>query len=354
MTAGEVLEHLRRRRLEFAADAAPERIAGGNLNLVWRVRGRPQPLIVKYAPPYVATAPATPLDPNRILLEARCLTALAPAGWLAAASAPLARPPRLLDIDAERYVLVMEDVGVHPHLGEWLTGDSPPTSSRLSAVAAALAGFIGRLHAQSRGDPALARQFDNRAVQQTRYRVQYLAMRELAARAGCVAADAIGSSAAALGERFLGDGICLTMGDLWPPSVLIAGAGVRVIDWELAHFGSPAQDLGHLAAHLWMLADRAPTAVAAQSARTFQAEFYGAYVQALGSARAALLDDATRRDAAVHLGAEILMRAVGPFARGYLYDGMPLQSPLIRHAAAVAAAHILRPEECELYSLLRP
>ena len=43
------------------------------------------------------------------------------------------------------------------------------------------------------------------------------------------------------------------MGDLWPPSVLVRpGGGLVLIDWEMCTRGQRCQDVGHLAAHLWL------------------------------------------------------------------------------------------------------
>ena len=57
MNPQEVLDHLRRRVPRFEPTAEPELLGGGYLNYVWRVRGHPEPVIVKHAPPYIAAKP---------------------------------------------------------------------------------------------------------------------------------------------------------------------------------------------------------------------------------------------------------------------------------------------------------
>jgi hypothetical protein len=115
-----------------------------------------------------------------------------------------------------------------------------------------------------------------------------------------------------------------------------------VIDWELAHYGQPLQDLAHWDAHLWMLAHRgdAPTAEAAGVLRD---AFWTAYRAAIGSAADRLWTDAMDERASIHFGAEILVRTVGRFQAGYLYDGLDPDDESVQEAVATAAAAIRNP-----------
>jgi 5-methylthioribose kinase len=348
MKTEDVRAHLARRLPQVRTSGDPEPLPGGRLNLVWRVPATPAAVIVKHAPPYVASAPDIPLDPQRLLLESRCLEALGPGGILSEVGSAAARPPRLLDIDRDRHVLVMEDVGSHEELGAWLRSANDARS-----VADELGRFVGRLHAVSRRHPGLAHDFDNMAVQRTRHEVQYRAVRDFAERAGLENAAEIGVRCVELGERFQRPGVCLIMGDLWPPSVLVAGEDVRVIDWELAHFGNPAQDLGHLAAHLWMQAECAETPAVAARIKDCAETFFAAYLRALGSLRSLLVADSVVEGACVHFGAEVLMRTFGPFSAGYVYDDEPPHGPAVRRAVRAAADHILTPRSTALFALLR-
>ncbi|MGH7858642.1 MAG: phosphotransferase family protein, partial [Candidatus Binatia bacterium] len=290
MTPDDVLRHLARRLPDFRPRSSPHRLSGGNLNHVWRVPGEPHSVIVKTAPPYVASRPEIALDPRRILFEARALEILGPEGVLAAVSSPACRPPRLLAVNRSRHTVVIEDVGDVPDLAACLLSEAAGDD-----LGARLGGFIGSLHARSFGELSLAQELDNADVQRTRHEVQYCAVDELCRRADIRDAARLGKTAEGLGERLRRRGVCLTMGDLWPPSVLVAAGGVRVIDWELAHFGSPAQDLGHIAAHLWMQAHRAKNAERAASGRSCLRAFFEAYVAALGELRRELV----REDVAI-------------------------------------------------------
>ena len=349
MTDDEVLPYLRDRLPAFSPTGTPERLPEGNLNRVWRVAGEGRSVVVKHAPPHIAVNPEVPLDPLRLHVEAECLRALGPEGDLSGIVDPRIRPPRLLSMDAQRDVLVMEDLGERPTLGRWLrTHDSEAVRERAPALGTALGGFIGRLHAATHNTPAYADRFSNRPMQETRHAVQYQGVADMLRRGGIEGADALGDRAERLGETLLEPGRCLTMGDLWPPSVLVGDQTLFLIDWELAHYGRPLQDVAHFLAHLWMQAHRAPSAAVAAAVRSCRTAFVEGYTEALETVRDDLWTPQEERDAALHVGAEILVRAIGPFQDGYLYDGLSPEHSAVQEAVETAAQHLRRPNEQEL------
>ena len=351
MTSDDVQPYASERLSEFTPTGPPAQLAGGNLNVVWRVPGEPASVIVKYAPPHIAANPDVPLDPSRLLMEARSLEAFMPEGRLAGLRREGVRPPRLLDVTTDPHVLIMEDMGDAPDLGAWLRAGG--TAEEAEDRGRRLGTFIGRLHAETQGDAAWADAFNNRSMQETRHAVQYEPARDYLAAAGVDDAERLGDRAEALGERLLEPGRCHTMGDLWPPSVLVAGEELRLIDWELAHYGQPAQDVAHFAAHLWMQAHRAPDAPTAARARSCRQAFLEAYRAAIGSAADGLLDADSLRDCAIHFGCEILARTTGAFQEGYLYDGLAPDHEAMRDAVSVAAAHIRMPQAADTLEPLR-
>ncbi len=352
MTGADVLDHLRTRLPDFTPTGAPVRLPEGNLNIVWRVPGHPASIIAKWAPPYIAANPDVPLDPSRLEFEARSLQVLDTDGSLASVATERVRPPRLLDMHTAPHVLVMEDVGTHPPLGRWLHKAATPECA--GAIGQRLGRFIGRLHAATIGADEFAECFDNRAMQETRLAVQYEAIGDLLQTAGVDDAEALGECAEALGRRLLKPGVCLTMGDLWPPSVLVAPDRLRIIDWELAHYGQPAQDVAHIAAHLWMQAHRAPDPAVERAAQQLLQSFLDAYPSVLNHAQARALISAQQRSAAaIHFGAEILVRAIGAFQAGYLYEGLRPETPPVQEAVAVAAEHLRAPKAVETFAALR-
>lgn len=365
MTAASVSEDTVTERVEaaysaFTATGPPERLPGGNLNKVWRVPGTPASVIAKYAPPHIASAPDVPLAPERLHVAARCLKLFAPDQPLADLATPACRPPKRLGWDATAPLLIMEDLGDRPDLGNWLHG--APPNSKVADAGARLGTFIGQLHVCTYGDGTLAEQVANPAMQKTRHAVQYSQVGAFLEAADVADAKALGRRATALGERFQQPGRCMIMGDLWPQSVLVDTAApgdamaLRLIDWELAHYGHPAQDVGHIAAHCWMLAHRASSPDAEQVVQSWCRAFLTRYRTIVHAAHPetadALCGPEVRRIAALHFGCEILARTTGAFQAGYLYDGLVPAHPTMQRALAEAARHLRTPEEVDTFAAL--
>lgn len=343
--------------LEARGDCGPgpfrvSELSGGNLNRVWRIiddsgaasDSRPDRWILKHAPPFVARRPEIALDPGRLGFEARALEFLQ--HKLAKTADPetglVVRGPRLFDYDSRNAVLLMEDLGDAPDLGR-VCGSGPGDFAALPgcdaageidifAYGAALGRWLACLH--NFDETAIdADHFRNQAVQVKRYQVQYEGAREYLKKAQVplAAAEACGDRAVELGRRLLEPGLCLVMGDLWPASVLVTPNGMGIIDWEFAHFGRPAQDVAHLAAHLYMR-----TLVAGRAERKRLAEFGRAFLSAYQASAAASRLVSLDADAGAHFGCEILMRTAGPFQDGYLFAGRDPSDPVYQAAIEVA------------------
>lgn len=351
MTPEMIVKQVRAHLPDFEATGIPVRLTGGYLNYVYRVPGRPQSVVVKCAPPHIAAMPEVPLDPQRIVIEGRSLAAFGPDGALAAVATPAVRPPRLLHFEEDECLLVEEDVGQVPHLGKWLQ-QGPPTELSGLHVGELLGEFIGRLHAHSYRDGQLAKTFDNKPIQRARLEVQYRNIGKLLARGGVADADELGQRAVELGELLQEPGLCVIQGDLWLPSILMTPDGIRLIDWELVHFGRPSQDVGHLASHLWMWIHRANSEAAERETRAVLEGFLRAYRSALGPKFDELFGAPGIRESTVHFGCEILVRTVGVFQEGYLYEGLPLDDAVIQEAVGVAAQHIRSPETVDSFAAL--
>jgi len=329
------------------ATGRPQRLPGGNLNEVWRVPAAPQPVIVKHAPPFIATNPDVPLSPERSQFEARALRMLGPGGAWHRLTEEALRPPRLLHAQTDPYVLTMEDVGTVRDLAGHLRA-AGTTIRDATALGDRLGRFIGRLHRETIGDTQLADHLHNLPMQETRHAVQYAPAAEFLAKADVPDAELLGARAEVLGKRLQQPGRCWVMGDLWPASILVAPEGLRLIDWELTHFGQPAQDVAHLAAHLWMQAHRADAA----AARRFQA-CRRAFVQRYrATVPATVLTNATLRDCGLHFGCEILARTTGAFQAGYLYEGLTPDHPVLQEAVHQAAAALRAPLDTALVQAL--
>ena len=310
-----------------------EALEGGNLNFVWRIhRSARKSAIIKYAPPYIATKPDIFLDDSRIVFEGRILEAFQSRRELKALMKLGVRPPEFIGLDVRRRLLLMEDVGSLPDLHRAVR-DSDFNSKFLAGQ---LGQFIAHLHGQTHQSAWFAENIANFAVQQTRLQVQYRGCYEFARRAGFSEAKEIGYRCRHLGEKFNAVGTCLIMGDLWPASILVDHDRLRLIDWELTHFGRPAQDVAHLCAHLWMMAHRSNDSGEKDRILRFQHAFIRSYFDTLETHNTDLFTGEDERDFQTHFGAEILARTVGEFQNGYLYDGLGAGHPFIREAGEEA------------------
>lgn len=304
----------------FPCDAPFERLeplTGGSLNEVWRAQARARSVIVKRAPPWVASAPSVPLSRRRLLFETRALRFVE-----TRLEAGPVFVPRVLGFCRREWLLLQEDLGVGPDLS------AAPLDERLYFE---LGRFIGQLHQRTAGDARVARRFQNLDVQRTRLASQYRAIEGFARQAGAEDAAALGRRAVELGERLLRHGVCLTMGDLWLRAGLVRARGVALIDWEFAHYGSPAQDLGHLAAHLVM--HGVAKGLEAEASQALRAFFRGC------ASGAPVTSSAIEADTAVHFGCEVLARLFGPFrATGPAADLKPTAAGWQRLTSAALEA----------------
>jgi 5-methylthioribose kinase len=289
-----------------------EPLEGGLINQVWRLTGKTGSLIAKYAPPYIASQPEVALSPLRLRFEALCLN------HFGGRTGPVS-PPRLLAYFKAAGVVLMEDCGELPSLGEAL--------AEAAVDGAVLGSWLRDLHDRTAARSEFKVLLRNKDVQEARFEQQYRKVADWLAAAGEHEAERLGAVAEALGLRLLREARCVIMGDLWPRSLLVQPGRLRVIDWEFAHFGSPIQDVAHLAAHCWMGAHCAADSAERERWRQFWQEFYAAYGE---------LGAADRRDGAIHIGAEILTRTVGAFQDGYLYAGQGRNAPRVLQAVEVA------------------
>jgi len=312
----------------------PIPLKGGLMNHVWQVPCEPDPVILKHAPPYIATVPEIELDDSRIIFEAEALQAFLGEGDLSNIPSALIRPPHLLFRHDESHVILLEDIGDSVDLAVWL-GHSKHTTEKFGAL---LGRFIGALHRESFNKPAFAQRFDNHAIQKTRYNVQYESIGPLCHGAGIEDAEDLGLKARQLGTRLLQEGSCLIMGDLWPASVHVTPNGLRIIDWEFVHYGNPAQDIAHFSSHLWMLQHRLPECK--DAVHSFWDNFAASYVAEIESIHDVLWTSPVYEDASIHFGSEILVRTIGPFKQSYLYDNLPDNDPLLNEAISQATSRI--------------
>lgn len=323
-----------------------ETLQGGSLNFVWRIRSTSgKSVIIKHAPRYIASVPDIAFDNSRIVFEANILKAFQSRIELNQLKGLGIRPPEYLGHDSGRHLLMMEDVGSWPDMLHAVR----LTDTDVAAFGSNMGAFIAQLHLQTYQNKWFADNFANLPVQRTRLQVQYIGCQEFCRRAHMPDADKIGKLCRQLGEKLNSLGKCLIMGDLWPYSILLDREDIRLIDWELTHFGRPAQDVAHLAAHLWMMSHQASGQPQKKRIDKFRLSFIKRYVKRIAKQKPQLITEEDERDFQIHFGAEILARTVGNFQNNYLYDGLPPEHPVIQEATAEARQWI-----CGDYEAFKP
>lgn len=315
-----------------------QKLEGGNLNYVWRLEGAKKSLIVKAAPPYIASNPEMPLNVDRIQFEANALRLFNEGSYLHSLISTKIRPPNVAFYNHENNLLVMEDIGAWPHLGA-----ADLNNPHFTDFGGLIGKFIAKLHSRTFEDEKLVEQFNNIQIQQTRFEVQYSPAAEYLKKMGLgdVDSNLVSQKTKALGQALLESGRCLVMGDLWPPSILVDETNLRIIDWEFVHFGRPLQDIGHFAAHCWMMAHTASRNNKKGVHEKLWDSFWQAYQRELEPAVDSLIDKGELGDMATHAGAEILVRATGPFKEGYVYEAYDDNHPIIGKAGQKATQLIL-------------
>jgi len=298
---GNLPDYLRKKGLWGAdAELSVEPIGDGNINWVRRVRGNSGSLVVKQARPTLERFPEYEAPTERIAIEARFYAVAAPLD-------PEDVCPRVLAFDPEQSVLVLEDLGDTERLDAALA-----RGADVSEPSAALARFLGRLHAECT-DSGLCERFANHAMQRLHgdhifhlpYRENDFPLRPaVAARAREIQADAaLVATIDAAYARYLEPKGALLHGDVQPGNVLLTTAGPKLLDAEIAHVGDPAFDVGQLLGHLLLpAAARGEPETALPTLRAT----WDAYAATGADASPGVLDAAAR-----YAGIELLRRTLG-------------------------------------------
>jgi len=242
-------DYLRRAGLAGAGEAIDVEEAGdGNINWVRRARlagGRSY--VVKQARPALEKFPEYEVSTERLVFEARYLERVRPFD-----SENLC--PKVHRFDEPQRVLVMEDLGQSIRLDQALA-----SGRRVGGEMAVVARFLGRVHRATADDPDLASEFPNDAMRRLHgdhifalpYREAFPAPPKTTALGERVRKDAelieIAEKAYASYLRPTGP---LVHADVQPGNLLLAAAGPKLLDAEIAHAGDPAFDMGTLIAHL--------------------------------------------------------------------------------------------------------
>lgn len=274
-------------------DVSAHRLAGGVSSDIVKVDRPAAPLlVVKRALRWLDVPTPWEADPARIVTEAAGLR-------LAGRIRPDMCPDVVLVVP-DRHTMVLE--GAPPDWRPWkarlFEGDVD------LRVAGRLGTFIAQLHRRTAGDPDVRAEFDD---------LQHLL--DLRVDAFYREAGRQHPTLAGLlddyGRQLVEDRRCFVHGDFSPKNVLVGDDGAWVVDFEVAHYGSPLLDLAYMLHHLVMKALHTPPH-AARLLGAAQALLAG-YDDADG-----VVDPAERRDVIGHVGCLLLARVDGKSRSGYL------------------------------------
>ena len=146
--------------------------------------------------------------------------------------------PEVLDLDRDACVLTISAAPV-----DWINWKEGLLSGRIDPrVAARLGKLIGAWHSETFGNREVARAFaSSLSFDELRIDPYYRAV----ARRHPELSAAIDEFV----QRMQATHLCLVHGDYSPKNVLV-GAGLWVIDFEVAHYGDPAFDVAFMLSHL--------------------------------------------------------------------------------------------------------
>jgi tRNA A-37 threonylcarbamoyl transferase component Bud32 len=211
--------------------------------------------------------------------------------------------PAVRDVDPAAHTLVLEyaPVGWASWKDLLLRGDVD------SQVARWLGDTLARIHSHTAADPTIPERFDHAdAFEQLRVGPYYRRTAEQLPEL----ADAIGERIERLEDRRS----CLVHGDFSPKNVLVGGGGRWVIDFEVAHFGSPVFDVGFMVNHLLLKAIHRPQ-LGVEYGRCVSA-FWEAYAAAVTPRLMQPADEILKE-----VGCLMLSRVEGKSPAEYLDDG---------------------------------
>ena len=313
-----VLEFLRNRCSEIAgwpafdddelAIATAMELAWGVSNIVLRVDTPKRSFVVKQSRKQLRTPIEWFSQLERIWREVdamRVLEAILPVGAV----------PRVLFDDRDNYLFAMEAVEADHRVwkAELLAGQMDV------AVAAHLGQFLAIVHRDTRGVTTLMDLLGDRTIfDELRLDPFYRYMAE------SIADEELAESLRRLIDSTLAESECLVLADFSPKNILLTRSGPVVVDFETAHVGDPAFDIGFFLSHILLkvVFHRERLEEALALARSFWRE-YGRELGS-GSEVKETRDCEFERRCVFHLGACMLARVDGKSRVDYLQEAWQL------------------------------
>lgn len=232
---------------------ATEKPGEGNMNYTIRVKLTNGSIILKQSNPYVEKYPSVPAPQERAIAEANFYKIISANPTLTSVM------PDFIGIDEDNFINAMEDLGDAKDLSYLYKRQEMISDDEIKK----LCEYLSILHEEysieeagtSLSNMALRKLnhehvfvypfledngFDLDGIQQG---LQACALKYKKS-------NALKKLAAALGEKYLSDGVHLVHGDFYPGSWVKANQELFVIDPEFCHYGAAEFDLGVMQAHM--------------------------------------------------------------------------------------------------------
>jgi 5-methylthioribose kinase len=232
ITADNALEYLRAQGWVGSGPARVEPLGWGVSNIVLRVETPAEIFVLKQSRPKLRTRDAWFSDLDRVYREQEVMELLHPL-------LPPLTVPRVLHSDRANYVFAMSHApaGALVWKESLLAGDVDPAVAERAGV------VLGRMHEATGRDPALVERFrDHTVFVQLRVDPFYRRIQERLPDVAAAVEPIIG--------QMLTVKEALCHGDYSPKNILTHEQGFTLVDYETAHFGDPAMDLGFFLSHL--------------------------------------------------------------------------------------------------------
>lgn len=227
-----VVAYLQERGI-FTINAHPtvEILTGGVSNVVLAVSAEGKDLVLKQALPALKVKATWVVEQRRALVEAKAIEVLSP-------MTPR-NVPQLYDVDADRFVLLIERIPDTSNWKEDLLG-----GVIRSEIAASLGTILGVWHRISSENSAILGEFEEDSLfEQLRINPFY--------RSLVLVHPSVAPRITSLIEELEGLKTSLVHGDFSPKNILVASDGHPIVlDFETAHTGNPVFDLAFLLGHL--------------------------------------------------------------------------------------------------------
>jgi 5-methylthioribose kinase len=232
LTTDNSADYLRQRGWIGPGPARVEALSGGVSNVVLQVESGPKLFVLKQSRPRLRTRDDWFSDIERVYREQEVMELLGPL------LPPLA-VPAVMHVDRENFVFAMQ----HAPLDSRVWKEQLLAGQADLATAERAGGLLGRIHQATGENLARLSAFRERTVfEQLRVEPYYCRVQQRRPEV----ADAVAPLIDDLRTRT--EALC--HGDFSPKNLLVHSQGLTLVDYETAHLGDPAMDLGFFFSHL--------------------------------------------------------------------------------------------------------